>query len=193
MWIWVCLRWVAKLPHHKLLAKPENEWELGPFPHSNFSSISAVVDYVCWIGEQFIESDDRRTLYVEGMNRIHLHERALLHRLLEGTKEVPGLRYINGVNVLLDSESLENRDLVAAISIDNIGFKEAVEQYYKRGVTVFERVNSSLYSKRIIESLGLVGAIRVSPLHCHDTDDIDEFLKITSQLVEELAKQSVKI
>ncbi|KGR77130.1 aminotransferase class V-fold PLP-dependent enzyme [Ureibacillus manganicus] len=184
---------VAKLPHHKLLAKPENEWELGSFPASNFAAISAVVDYVCWIGEQFIDSDDRRTLYVEGMNRIHLHERALLHHLLEGTKDIPGLRYINGVNVLLDSENLQDRDLISAISIDGIGFTHAVEQYYKRGVTVFERVNTSIYSKRIVESLGLVGAIRVSPLHCHDTKDIDEFLKITSQLVEEITKHSVNV
>jgi len=184
---------VAKLPHHKLLAKPENEWELGSFPHSNFAAITAVVDYVCWIGEQFINSEERRTLYVEGMNRIHLHERALLHHLLEGTKDVPGLRYIKGVNVLLDTEDLQDRDLISAISIDGIGFTEAVEQYYKRGVTVFERVNTSLYSKRIVESLGLVGAIRVSPLHCHDTNDIEEFLKITAQLVEEIAKQSVNV
>lgn len=182
---------VAKLPHHKLLAKPENEWELGSFPHSNFAAISAVVDYVCWIGEHFTDSIDRRTLYVEGMNQIHLHERALLHRLLEGTKDIPGLRYINGVNVLLDSENLQDRDLISAISIDGIGFTEAVAQYYERGVTVFDRVNTSIYSKRIVESLGLDGAIRVSPLHCHDAYDIDEFLKITAQLVEDLLKQTV--
>ncbi|BDH63026.1 hypothetical protein MTP04_31560 [Lysinibacillus sp. PLM2] len=183
---------VAKLPHHKLLAKPENEWELGSFPHSNFAAISAVVDYVCWIGEQFTDSKDRRSLYVEGMNRIHLHERALLYRLLEGTNEVPGLRYINGVNVLLDTEDLHDRDLISAISIDGIGYTEAVAQYYKRGVTVFERINTSLYSKRIVESLGIDGAIRVSPLHCHDANDIDEFLKITSELAQDIPSILVK-
>ncbi|MEH7342511.1 aminotransferase class V-fold PLP-dependent enzyme [Bacillus sp. JJ1532] len=180
---------VAKLPHHKLAAKPENEWELGTFPHPNFAAISAVVDYVCWIGEHFSDTKDRRNLYVVGMTHIHLHERALLHRMLEGTKEVPGLRHIKGVNVLLDSQELINRDLISAISLEGLGYTEAVAQYYKRGVTVYERVNTSLYSKRIIESLGLDGAIRVSPLHCHDASDIDEFLKITSHLVKDLSKQ----
>ena len=59
----------------------------------------------------------------------------------------------------------------------------AVKEYYARGVTVFERVNTSLYSKRIIESLGLTGCIRVSPLHCHMVDEIDEFLRITQDIV----------
>lgn len=180
---------IAKLPHHKLEAKPENEWELGSFTHANFAAISAVVDYVCWIGEQFTDSKDRRQLYVVGMENIHLQERALLYRLLEGTKEVPGLRHINGVSVLLDSEDLEDRDLISAISIEGIGFTEAVAEYGKRGVTVFERINTSIYSKRIVESLGLTGAIRISPLHCHDANDIDEFLRITAQLVEDIAKQ----
>ena len=52
------------------------------------------------------------------------------------------------------------------------------------GVTLFERVKSSQYSKRIVETLGLEGALRVSPLHCHGTDDIDKFLKITKDIAE---------
>ena len=34
------------------------------------------------------------------------------------------------------------------------------------------------------ETLGLEGALRVSPLHCHGTDDIDKFLKITKDIAE---------
>jgi selenocysteine lyase/cysteine desulfurase len=184
---------VAKLPHHKLSAKPETEWELGTFPHPNFAAISAVVDYVCWIGEHFTGSKDRRTLYTAGMNRIRLQERALLNRMLEGTSEIPGLRFIKGVKVFLDSPELVGRDLIAAIGIDGLGHKEAVVEYYKHGVTVFERVNTSLYSKRIVESLGLNGAIRVSPLHCHDAGDIDEFLKITAQLAADADKLNYKL
>ena len=56
------------------------------------------------------------------------------------------------------------------------------------GVTVFERVNSSVYSKRIVEGVGLTGAIRVSPMHCHTVEDIEEYLRITKELAEEFAK-----
>ena len=47
-----------------------------------------------------------------------------------------------------------------------------------------------IYSKRIIEALGLTGAIRVSPLHCHGTDDIDKFLTITKELAENAINKS---
>lgn len=175
---------VSKLPHDRLLAKPENEWELGTFPHSNFAAMSAVVDYVCWIGSHYSDSTDRRALYVAGMTGIHLQERALLWRMMEGTIETPGLRHIPGVQVFLDNPSVEGRDLISAIGIEGMDFTALREEYYHRGVTVFERVNTSLYSKRIVESLGLTGAIRVSPLHCHTVEEIDQFLKITGEIAQ---------
>lgn len=122
------------------------------------------------------------------MNRIHLQERALLYRLLEGTEEVIGLRHIDGVKIYLDTEDLTIRDLIVAIGIDGIGFTECVAEYQKRGVTVYERVNTSIYSKRIVESLGLEGAIRVSPMHCQGTDEIDEFLRITKEIANQFSK-----
>ena len=71
---------------------------------------------------------------------------------------------------------------IAAIVIGGIDFTDCVAEYQRRGVTVYERVNTSIYSKRILDALGLDGAIRVSPLHCHGKDDIDEFLKITAEI-----------
>lgn len=179
---------VAKMQHHKLLAKDEKEWELGTFPHPNYAAITAVVDYVCWIGTHFTDSTDRRTQYCAGMDRIHLQEHSLLIHMMEGTEEVPGLRHIPGVHVYVDSPDTVDRDLISAIGIDGIDYTSLVAEYYKRGITVFDRVNTSIYSKRIVESIGLTGAIRVSPLHCHNTDDIDEFLKVTAELAAIYAK-----
>ena len=179
---------VAKMYHHKLSAKPEKEWELGTFPHPNFAAITAVVDYVCWLGSKFTDATGRRELFVEGMNRIHLQEHSLLIHMMEGTPEVPGLRHIPGVTVFLDSADDVDRDLISAVGINGMDLTQAVAEYYKRGVTVFERVNTSMYSKRIVESLGLTGTIRVSPLHVHDTNDIDDFLKVTAEIAREFAK-----
>lgn len=179
---------VAKMYHHKLTAKPEKEWELGTFPHPNFAAITAVVDYVCWLGSKFSDSNNRRELFVEGMNRIHLQEHSLLIHMMEGTPDTPGLRHIPGVKVFMDSPDDVDRDLISAIAIDGLDMTEAVVEYYKRGVTVFERVNTSLYSKRIVESLGLTGAVRVSPLHVHDTNDVDDFLKVTAEIARTFAK-----
>ena len=179
---------VATMSHHKLLAKDPKEWELGTFPHPNFAAITAVVDYVCWLGSHFTETTDRRSLFVAGMDRIHLQEHSLLIHMMEGTAQVPGLRHIPGVSVFLDSADDVDRDLISAVGINGMDLTQAVAEYYKRGVTVFERLNSSLYSKRIVESLGLTGCIRVSPLHCHDANDIDDFLRVTADIAKEFSR-----
>lgn len=176
---------VASLPHHKLTAKEQKVFELGTSAPGNFAAAMEIINYVCEIGKHFIDSDNKKKLYDEGMKHIHLHERALLYRMLEGTDKIPGLRHIPGVTVCVDTDDITNRDLISAIVIDNMDLTQCVAEFQKRGVTVYERVNTSIYSKRIIESLGLNGAIRVSPLHCHSTDDIDKFLLITAQIVKD--------
>ncbi len=176
---------VASLPHHKLIAKEQDVFELGTSAPANFAAAMEIINYVCEIGKRFIDSDDRKKFYDEGMRRIHLHERALLYRMLEGTDKIPGLRHIPGVTVCVDTDDITNRDLISAIVIDNMDLTQCVAEFQKRGVTVYERVNTSIYSKRILESLGLEGAIRVSPLHCHSTDDIDKFLLITAQIAKD--------
>ena len=103
-------------------------------------------------------------------------------RLLNGSEGVTGLREMNNLDVYLDYDDLTMRDLILAINFKNMEPAEAVKVYDKKGVTVFERVNTSLYSKRMLESFGLEGAIRVSPLHCHSAKDIDDFLSITKQM-----------
>ena len=179
---WVSER-MAQLPHRKLLGKEQKVFALGTPAPGNFAAMLAVLDYVCGIGREFAPGTDRRTQFRAGMERIHLQERALLHSLLEGTKINPGLRHIPGVQVYADGLALERRDLIAAIGIDGMDVCDAVKAYEQRGVIVCDRSNRSIYAKRIVESLGLTGAIRVSPLHCHSTEDIDRFLAVTRELV----------
>ena len=173
---------LAKLPHNKLIAKPNDYWQLGSPAPAHFAAVTEVVNYVCWLGEQFITSTTRRELFVEGMTRIKLHERALMHAMLEGTENAEGLRHIDGVNVYLDCEDLTKKDFIMAIGFDHLEYKKAVEHYEMNGVVTFERLLSSPYSSRMLESFGLKGSIRVSPIHCHTIQDIEEFLKVTKML-----------
>ncbi|WP_431068133.1 aminotransferase class V-fold PLP-dependent enzyme [Ralstonia holmesii] len=172
----------ARLPHHKLIAKPAGVWDLGSAAPAQFAVVSAVVDYVCWLGSHVSPSTDKRTLFVQGMHSIELHERALLARLLEGDGDIKGLRHIDGAKVLLDYPDLRKRDLIVAMAFERLSPADAVREYEKRGVIVYERVSSSLYSRRMLESFEIEGAIRISPLHCHSSDDIDRFLSITADI-----------
>ena len=182
---------VASMFHERLLFKAPEVWALGTPAPGNFAAMMAVIDYVCAIGRHFSPSTfGERELFIEGMNRIHLQERALLYRMLEGTREVPGLRHIPGVHVYTDIEDLTKKDLIVAMSIDGISLVDLAEEYMHHGVTVFERLRSSQYSERIVRTLNMEeGAIRVSPLHCHGRKDIDEFLRITRSIARAAAKK----
>ena len=173
---------VAQFPHHRLLGKEQSVFALGTSAPGNFAAMMAVIDYVCDIGRRFIASDDRKTLFREGMERIHLAERALLHRMLEGSEGVPGLRHIPNVKVYVDALPLSRRDLIAAIGIGELTPEACAVAYGKRGITVCDRSKESMYSKRIVTALGLDGCVRVSPMHCHSTEDIDRFLKVTAEI-----------
>lgn len=175
---------VSALPHPVLLGKNTESWALGSPAPASFAVITEIVNYVCWLGAMDINSTDRRELFVAGMNKIKLQERALMYRMLEGTEEVPGLRHIPGVKVYLDHPDMTSRDFIMAIGLEGWDYTEAVREYERRGFIVFERIVSNIYSVRMLNSFGIDGCIRVSPLHCNNTDEIDEFLKATKEMVD---------
>lgn len=178
---WVSSR-VAVMSHHKLSGNKANVWDLGSPVPAQYAAITEIVNYVCWLGGQYNDSNDRRTLFVEGMERIKLQERALLYRMLEGAEELPGLRHMKGVKVFLDYPDLTTRDFILAMGFENLGYTQAVREYEKRNVIVYDRLATSIYSKRMLDSFGMDGAVRVSPLHCNTATDIDQFLRVTQEL-----------
>ena len=176
---------VAAMPHHKIIAKEQKVFELGTPAPGNFAAMSAVIDYVARIGSRFLVSEDRTALYREGMRRIHLQERALLYRMLEGTAEAPGLRHIPGVSLAADPDPVEGRDLIAGIRVRGLTTAQLGEAYLRRGVITAPRTGDSIYSRRIVTALGFPeGLVRVSPLHCHGAGDIDRFLRVTAEIAE---------
>ncbi|WP_375508838.1 aminotransferase class V-fold PLP-dependent enzyme [uncultured Caballeronia sp.] len=172
----------ARLPHNKLAGKAQDFWDLGSPTPSQFAVVTEMVDYVCWLGSQFSGASERRALFACGMDRIAQHEQALLFQMLNGGNGVPGLRKIDGLKVFFDHDDLTTRDLIVAITFDGLTDTQAVREYEKRGVIVYERVTTSLYSQRMLDSFGIKGSVRVSPLHCNSTEDISQFLEITREL-----------
>lgn len=174
---------MAKLQHHVLAGKVASEWELGSPAPAHYAAVTEIVNYVCWLGEKIQPSShDRRELFAAGMKRIESHERGLLNLLLNGNEDFEGLRDMKGVHVCVDNENLGERDLIIGIEFENLACEAAVREFEKRNVIVYERSSTSLYSKRMVESFGLKGLVRVSPLHCNNPQEIQEFLKITAEL-----------
>ncbi|GAB3802570.1 aminotransferase class V-fold PLP-dependent enzyme [Virgibacillus kimchii] len=179
----------ASLPHHRLFGKTDSDLQLGSPVPAHFASISEIVDHVCWIGSKFSSDQDKRSLYVKGMEQIALYEQSLLEVMLNGTDKVKGLRNIRGVTVHLDYEDLSKRDFIVAISIEHLDFQEAVRQYEAEDVIVYERMASSIYSKRMLNSFGMEGAVRISPLHCNSVEEIELFLEVTENIAARSAKR----
>lgn len=178
---------LSKLPHHELIAK-EPTWQLGSPAPSQFSAISEIVNYVCWLGEKESHEVSRRAQFENGMNAIKLHERALMHHMLEGDENNVGLRYLEGVTVYLDYPDFTKRDFIVAIELNGINCTQAVREYENKNIIVYERLNTSIYSKRMLDSFGIEGCIRVSPLHCQSIEDINTFLKVTQEIIKKGAR-----
>jgi selenocysteine lyase/cysteine desulfurase len=173
---------VARLDHARIRGNLGDPWEIGGAIPAMNATITAIVDYVCWIGSHYTQETDRRRLYETGMFRIEMQERALMHYTLEGSDQYPGLRHIPNVTVYFDRENFENRDFIMPVAFSNIDLSVAVEEYQKRGVIVYDRQGSNYYSERSLHPFGLEAIIRVSPLHCHNKSDADKFLKATAEI-----------
>ena len=108
-----------------------------------------------------------------------------MHAMLEGTSKVEGIQQMKGVHAYLDAKDLTQKDFIVPIGFDKLGYKEAVTLYEEAGVITYERLLSSPYLARMLESFGLTGSIRVSPMHCHSVTDIEAFLEITKMLCQQ--------
>ncbi|MDR3565792.1 MAG: aminotransferase class V-fold PLP-dependent enzyme [Negativicutes bacterium] len=174
---------VAALPHDEVYGKSKDRWSVGSADPSGFNSLSRIVDYICWIGREFGAGDDRRAQILQGMAKINGHEQALLHRLLYGGNAVPGLKHMAGVTVHSVPDAPSHRDLILAINIDKLDATASTKKYQEKGITVFERLATSAFSQRILRDLGLPGIVRVSPMHFNTPEEVDQFLKVTEEIV----------
>src|SRR5699024_8340024 len=161
---------LARLPHHRLLATDEMNWDLGSATPAHYASFSKIVDYICEIGFYFNESTDRRTLIEEGMTRITLQEQAILNRLLNGSESIKGTKELNNVTIHFEEANGINQDLILAMTFSNMSNSRAVEIYKENNIQVFAREASSHYSRRILEAVGLESLVRVSPVHVHNAE-----------------------
>ena len=181
---------VSRFVHHRLLGKPEDDWEVGSPATAQFAVITEIINYVAGLGGAVCpeggtacpEEQSRRKLFEIGMQRIADHERGLLDMMLEGVDGIPGLRHIPGVTVQMDGKDLTTRDLILGIEFENLSCEQAVVEYEKRGVITFERALSSMYSKRMVEAFDSKGMVRLSPLHVNTPQEIRQFLVLTQEI-----------
>lgn len=176
---------IKDLEHHKLLGKPSDEWEIGSPGTAHFIAMSAIVDYVCQLGKPVSSAESsRREVFEAGMSRIAEHERALLEIMLEGTQTAAGLRHLSGVIVQMDDPDLSKRDLIIGVEFKNMPADKARAEMEKRGIIAYERMATSMYSKRMLEPFGSEGVVRISPLHVNTPEEMEQLLHVVKEVSE---------
>lgn len=175
------------IPHDKVIGKPKNDWDLGTIGHTNYAAWSSLVDHYCWIGSHFTTSVDRRQQIIAGMASIRAHEIALLERLFYGTKNNIGLKELSDcrkINLFfINEKDLINRGCLISYNISELNATKAVKSYLDSGILVQNRT-SNVYSKHILDEIGVDEIIRFSAGHFNSPNEIDRFLEVTLKICE---------
>lgn len=173
---------LARLPHWKLDGKAETDWVLGSPAHPMYTTWTAVVDYLCWLGGHFTECTDRRDLIVAAKTAIEGHMRALLERVIFGSEELPGLADLDHVTVCGMGGDASNRLCILLFRIDGLDSSRASECYnHEFGVRVSARVPDA-YSVVPLKALGWPDAVRLCAAHYNTPEEIDLFLKASGEI-----------
>ena len=166
---------MASLPHWSLAGKPADDWSLGCPENATLAAWSAAVDYLAWLGAQFISSSDRRQQIVAALTASQLHLAGLLQRL------VHGLRAMDHVELIGVSDDLADRLCLLLFNVTGLPAAQASEHLHRHGLRVPHRVFESC-EKYALKSLGVRDALRISACHYNTPDEIDTFLRIVGQL-----------
>lgn len=170
---------LARLSHWKYHLKPDTSWDLGGVEHQSYAAWSAVVDYLCWLGRQFTDSNDRRTLVVTAMTRIKSHLEALLSILLHGTSNAPGVRDLPHVDVYGIGDDLTRQSLLVGFNIAGIDAADLCDRYREAGFRLHSAGHDPFFGA-MLNQLGLTSFIRLSGSHYNTAQEIEAFLVATA-------------
>ncbi|MCP4711920.1 MAG: aminotransferase class V-fold PLP-dependent enzyme [Planctomycetes bacterium] len=170
---------LAKLPHWKYIYKPETSWDLGGVEHQSYAAFSAVVDYLCWLGDHFTDSADRRDLVVAAMKSVKAHQVGLLSILLDGTDKVAGLKNMNHVTIYGIGEDLSRQSLLVGFNLEGIESNKGCDLYQSKQLRLHAPGHDPFFAA-MLEQLGISSFIRLSGSHYNNPEEIELFLQATA-------------
>lgn len=170
---WISDR-MSALPHDSLVGGPEGNWELGTRDTGAYATISDVITYMEWLGEQVTDSDDRREKFLAAGKAIHDHEQSLTNAMIHGTGNLAGLAEMDDVTILGGVDNPAREGLVSIV-VDGMASVDVVAKLNEQGIRTHLR-KADHYSGNILDPLGMDGCIRVSMCHYNSEAEIAQFL-----------------
>ncbi|TCK05773.1 aminotransferase class V-fold PLP-dependent enzyme [Marinobacterium mangrovicola] len=177
---WVSERF-TQLPHDKLLGKPADAWELGSRDPSALAAVSEVVNYLEWLGLNFI-TDEQPVPALEAAGKaMFAHERHLVDAILNGTSGLNGLKSYDNIRVIGDLEK-GHHESVVSFSVDNIESKDIVTMLSHHNIRIHAR-SADAYSGNILRPLGLTSVARVSLGHYNSLEEVTALLAALEKIL----------
>jgi cysteine desulfurase / selenocysteine lyase len=170
---WISDR-LTKLPHNSLIDGPEDNWEMGTRDTGSYATLSDVVSYFEWLGEQVSDATDRREKFVAAGEAIHAQEKVLTDAMIHGTGNLAGLKDMEKVQILGGVDNPAREGLVS-LTVSGVPSVDVVKALNAQGIRTHLR-KADHYSGNILDPLGLDSCVRVSMCHYNSTHEVAQFL-----------------
>ncbi|MGD0175505.1 MAG: aminotransferase class V-fold PLP-dependent enzyme [Candidatus Bathyarchaeia archaeon] len=165
---------------------PPEKWEMGTRDQSLFASITAVMDYLNWLGsktehevkDKITAYSDKQRLLKAALYWIEEYEKVLSGMMLNGTETVAGMNSMKDLEVygMRDSARLNLRVPTFSFNIVGADPHEVAEYMWKKhSVALLAENNGGFYS-RALRTYGKSVAVRASPVHFNSTREVGHFL-----------------
>jgi selenocysteine lyase/cysteine desulfurase len=175
---------------------PPEKWEMGTRDQSLFASITAVIDYLSWlgaeveeeVGDQISEYAGRRRIVKAAISWVEKYEETLSKTMLNGTDAVQGMQNMKGLQVYGSKDPSKTNLRVPTFTF-NINGADAhrVADYLwdKHAVAVLAEDGGGFYS-RTLKTFGKSIAVRASLAHFNTVQEIATFLSALDDTIKHL-------
>lgn len=177
------LAWISDvlsaLPHNNLINGPVDNWEMGTRDTGAYATLTDVVSYFEWLGEQVGGGDDRRGKLGAAADAIRGHEKTLTDTMIHGIGNMRGLAELENV-VLIGGVDNPAREGLVSFTVTGVPSVDVVKRLNTAGIRTHLR-KADHYSGNILDPLNLDSCIRVSMCHYNTTQEVAEFLAVMNE------------
>ena len=178
------LAWISDslsaLPHNNLVNGPDDNWEMGTRDTGAYATLSDVVSYFEWLGEQAGGRGDRRAKFSAAADAIKNQEKSLTDTMIHGTGNLRGLADLENVNIIGGVDNPAREGLVA-LTVTGLNSADVVKRLNEEGIRTHLR-KADHYSGNILDPLNLDSCIRVSMCHYNTTQEVAKFLAVMNEI-----------
>jgi len=178
------LAWISdalsRVPHNNLINGPDENWEMGTRDTGAYATLSDVVSYFEWLGEQAGGKGDRRSKFAAAAEAIKSQETALTDAMIHGIGNLRGLADLEKV-VIIGGVDNPAREGLVSLTVTGVASADVVKKLNDEGIRTHLR-KADHYSGNILDPLGMDSCIRVSMCHYNTTQEVARFLAVMNEV-----------